>query len=68
MQIKVHNATVHHILKKFYTEQRNKMGIFETIISGSIGLAFECIASFLHHKRHKALNKAVKAMSISMDA
>ena len=76
MQIKACNATVHHILKnevdlilsKFYTEQRNKREIFGTIISGFIGLAFEGISSFLHHKRHKALHKAVKAMSISTDA
>ena len=75
MQIKAHNATVHHILKseldlillKFYTEQRNKRGIFGAIILGFIGLAFEGISSFLHHKRHKALHKAVKAMSILMD-
>ena len=31
-------------------------------------LAFKGISSFLHHKRHKALQKAVKAMSISTDA
>ena len=76
MQIKACNATTHHILKnevdlilpKFYMEQRNKRGIFGTIISGFIGLAFEGISSFLHHKRHKALHKAVKAMSISKDA
>ena len=37
------------------------------IISGFIGLVFEGISSFLHHKRHKALHKAVKAMSITMD-
>ena len=75
MQIKACNATAHHILKnevdlilpKFYTEQRYKRGIFGTIISGFIGLAFEGISSFLHYKRHKALHKAVKAMSISMD-
>ena len=30
-------------------------------------MAFEGISSFLHHKRHKALQKAVKAMSISTD-
>ena len=53
----------HHILKnevdlilpKFYTEQRNKRGIFGAIISGFIGLAFEGISSFLHHKRHTGL-------------
>ena len=45
MHIKACNATVHHILKnevdlilpKVYTEQRNKRGIFSTIISGIIG-------------------------------
>ena len=75
MQIKACNATAHHILKnevdlillKFYMEQRYKRGVFGTIISGFIGLAFEGISSFLHHKRHKALHKAVKAMSILMD-
>ena len=63
MQIKVCNATVHHILKneidlilpKFYMEQRNKRGIFGAIISGYTGLAFEGISSFLHHKRHKLM-------------
>ena len=75
MQIKVCNATVHHILKnevdlilpKFYTKQRNKRGIFDAIISGFIGLACEGISSFLHHKRYKALHKAVKAISTLMD-
>ena len=32
-----------------------------------MALAFEGISSFLHYKRQKALQKAVKAMSISMD-
>ena len=58
MQINAHNATVHQILKnevdlllpKFYTEHRNKRGIFGAIISGFIGLAFEGASSFLHHK------------------
>ena len=76
MQIKARNPTAHHILKnevdlilpKFYTHQKNKRGIFSSIITGFIGLAFEGISSFLHHKRHKALHKAVKAMSISTDA
>ena len=75
MQINACNATAHQILKnevdlilpKFYTECRNKRGIFGAIISGFIGLAFEGISSFLHHKRHNALQRAVKAMSISMD-
>ena len=75
MQIIACNATAHHIWKdevdlilpKCYMEQRNKRGIFGTIISGFIGLAFEGISSFLHQKRHKALHKAVQAMSILMD-
>ena len=37
------------------------------IISGFVGLAFEGISSFLHNTRHKALHKAVKAMSIQID-
>ena len=37
------------------------------IITGFIGLAVKGISSFLHHKRHKALHKAFKAMSISTD-
>ena len=38
------------------------------IISGFLGLAFEGISSFLHHKRYNTLQKVVKAMSITMDA
>ena len=36
--------------------------IFGTIASKVIGLAFEGISSFLHHKRHKALQKAANAL------
>ena len=76
MKIKACNATAYQILKnevdvilpKFYMECRDKRGIFGAIISGFIGLAFEDISSFLHHKRHNALQRAVKAMSISTDA
>ena len=32
------------------------------LVSIFIGLAYEGISSFLHHKRNKALHKAVKAM------
>ena len=75
IQIKTCNATAYQILKnevdlclpKFYTEHRDKRGIFGTIISGFIGLAFEGISSFLHCKRHNALQRAVKAMPFSMD-
>ena len=76
MQISANNLTAHKILKnkvnlilqKFHKEHRNKRGIFGAIISGLLGLAFEGISSFLHHKRHKALQKAVKEMSVTMEA
>ena len=32
-----------------------------------MGLAYEGISSFLHHKRHKALHKAVKAIEKRSD-
>ena len=71
MQINACHTTAHQILKngvdlilpQMYTEHRNKRGIFGAIISGFIGLAFEGISSFLHN----ALQRAVKAMSISTD-
>ena len=76
MQISIHNLTAHKILKnevdlilpKFHKECRNKRGIFGAKISGFLGLAFEGISSFLHHKRHKALQRAVKAMSVTTEA
>ena len=54
MQITSHSLTAHKILKneiqlilpKFHTEHRNKRGIFGTIISGFLGLAFKGISSF----------------------
>ena len=75
MQISAHNLTAQKMLKnevnvillKFHKERRNKRGIFGAIISGFLGLTFEGISSFLHHRRHNALQKAVKAMSVAMD-
>ena len=55
-------------MPKFYKGWKGKREISAALISGFIGLAFEGISSFLHHKRHNALYKAVKAMSISADA
>ena len=37
------------------------------LASGVIGLPFEGISSFLHHKRHKALTKAVNIMKEKAD-
>ena len=75
MQIKACNNTTHHLLKnevdiifpKFPEGRKSKRRIFSVIISDFVGLAFEGISSFLHNKRHKALHKAVKAMSIWTD-
>ena len=55
------------ILPKFLTDHRHKRGailasILGSIASSVIGLAYEGISSFLHHKRHKALHKAVALM------
>ena len=56
------------ILPRFPTNNRHKHGAILTTILGSvaskvIGLAYEGISSFLHHKRHKALHKAVAIMN-----
>ena len=56
------------ILPKFLTNNRQKCGAILTTILGSvaskvIGLAYEGISSFLHHKRHKALHKALAMMN-----
>ena len=76
MQIKAHYITAHHILKnevdlilpKFNEGQKNERGICSTVFNtGFIGLAFEGIPSFLHKRRHKALHKVVKAMSVTTD-
>ena len=41
--------------------------ILGSIASSVIGLAFEGISSFLHHKRHIALHKAVKVIEKRVD-
>ena len=55
------------ILPKYLTDCRHKRGailasILGGITSSIIGLAYEGISSFLNHKRHKALHKAVAVM------
>ena len=42
--------------------RKQKHGIITTLVSSFIGLAYEGISSFLHHKPNKALHKAVRAM------
>ena len=73
--MKAHNSTAHHILTneidfiliKLYGGQKSTRGIFSAIISHFIGLVCKDNSSFLHHKRHNALHKAVKAMLVTMD-
>ena len=60
------------ILPKFPTNNRQKCGAILASILGSvaskvIGLAYEGISSFLHHKRHKALHKAIAVMNKKTD-
>ena len=67
--------TTHHILKNeadlilpiFPEGKKGKRGIFSAIISGFVGLAFQGVLSFSHNRSHKALCKAVSAMSIKTD-
>ena len=73
-QIDYYNWTIYNILQNeiglilpnFNNNNRKKR--FLTTILGSIaskviGLAFEGISSFLHHKRHKYLQKSVKVIN-----
>ena len=60
------------ILPKFQTDNIHKCGailasILGCVASKVIGLAYEGISSFLHHKRHKALHKVVVVMNKKTD-
>ena len=60
------------ILPTFPMDKKHKRGaILVSVLGGFassiIGLAYEGISSFLHHKRHKALNKAVTVMERKTD-
>ena len=55
------------ILPIFTKQDRQKRGIITSLITGFIGLTYEGISSFLHHKRQKALHKAVHAIENKVD-
>ena len=55
------------ILPTFTKQDRQKRGIITSLITGFIGLAYEGISSFLHHKRQKALHKPVHAIKNNID-
>ena len=70
-QIEYYNKTANNILEKGIGlilptyGKRNKRFIgrvLESLASGVIGLAFEGMPSFLHHKKHKPLTKVVNVM------
>ena len=70
-QIEYYNCTAYEILQNeiglilpTFGRRRKRFlaTVFGSIAASVIGLAFEGIYSFLHHKRHKALHKAVKVM------
>ena len=66
--IKSYNNMAHNILKNEINlilpqvPRKQKHGIITTLVSRFIRLAYGGISSFLHHKRNKALHKAIKAM------
>ena len=73
-QIEYYNWTAYNILQNeiglilpTFTETNRKKrflsAVLGTVASKIVGLAFEGISSFLHHKRHKALNKAIKQIN-----
>ena len=71
-QIDYYNQTAYNILQNEIglilpssnnRKQRFLTTIFGTIASKVIGLAFEGISSFLHRKRHKALQKSVNVIN-----
>ena len=67
--INSYNNTVHNILEKEIklllpqVKRKQKCGIITTLVSSFIGLAYEGISSFLHHKQNNALHKAVRTMN-----
>ena len=77
-QIENYNHTAYEILQNeiglilptFTNDKRQKRFIatvLGSIASSVIGLACKGISSFLHHKRHKALHKAVKVIEKRTD-
>ena len=43
------------------------LNYYNMLVSSFIGLAYEGISSFLHHRQNKALHKAVNAMDKKVD-
>ena len=73
-QVQYYNQTAYNILQNeinlilpTLNEPNRKKRFFSavlgTVASKIIGLAFEGISSFMYHKRHRALNKAIKQVN-----
>ena len=73
-QVQYYNQTAYNILQNEINlilpilnepnrKKRFLSAVLGTVASKIIGLAFEGISSFLHHKRHTALNKAIKQIN-----
>ena len=73
-QVQYYNHTAYNILQNkinlilpTFTESNRKKrflsAVFGTVASKIVGLVFEGISSFLHHRRHKAPNKAIKQIN-----
>ena len=73
-QVQCYNQTAYNILQNEINlilptlNEPNRKKRFLSAVLGSvaskiIGLAFEGISSFLHHKRHRTLNKAIKQIN-----
>ena len=66
--IESYNNMAHNILENeinlilSQVPRKQKYGIITMLVSSFIGLAYEGISSFLHHKRNKASHMAVRAM------
>ena len=66
--IKSYNSTMHNILENEISlllpqiPRKQNCGIITTLVSSFIGLVYEGISSFLHHRQNKALHKAANAM------
>ena len=73
-QVQYYNQTAYNILQNESNlilptlnepkrKKRSLSAVLGTVASKIIGLAFQGISSFLHHKRHRALNKAIKQIN-----
>ena len=73
-QVQYYNHTAYNILQNVINlilptlnepnrKKRFLSALLGTVASKIIGLTFEGILSFLHHKRHRALNKAIKQIN-----